>query len=216
MKTLIISIFFLMIFSLNCNANVSVITGKIGNTQYTVTYNLSGKNIVVTNEKEFKFKLSGYAVDNIFVKDLNSDGNDEIIYLDLSGISVGGNLNIIFWNGNTFKKITTDKYSNKISLLEDNNKIYILLMQHDTDDLYFVSDLYVFKNFKILESKSNSAINKLIKEYEEKANTSKEDWIKSRYYSYISILYKKVFNNKQVIKYQEKARLYDENNPFLK
>lgn len=187
------------------------LTGKVGRQPLDVRYQPGSKELQVRVEnRSFSIALSGYTVKDLLVYDLDLNGVDEVIFLDLAGVSAGGELRILSWNGRQFEEPTEEYSANSIKVERVKGGSYILLLQHDTEGLYSVSNALMLKSNHLYESDSEDVWREVIGRYIEQIEESKENWERSRYFSYISLAYDKL---REI--YLEKAKELDANNPFL-
>ena len=204
---------FLLINCLSAHlfAEEYVLTGKVGRQPLEVRYQPGSKELKVRVEnRSFSITLSGYTVKDLLVYDLDLNGVDEVIFLDLAGVSAGGELRILNWNGRQFEEPAEEYSANSIKVEKVKGGSYILLLQHDTEGLYFVSNALVLKSNHLYESDSEDVWREVIGRYIKQIELSKETRKKSRYFSYISLAYDKL----RAI-YLEKAKELDSSNPFL-
>ncbi len=189
--------------------------GKANGRWFIITYKQDEKiiNISIDN-KLSKIPLSGYTIKEMYIKDINSDGNDEVFFLDLAGESAGGELRLFFWNNGRVTEIAEEYSANKITLKQLNRETYILLWQHDIEDLFFCNEVLLFRDGKLLEATSQKVWDEIIVDYTNTAILEKNKWRKSRYYSYLAMAYQKIGNKNEAKQYFNKAKTIDPQNPF--
>jgi len=213
---LFIIILFFMILPRDGWSNDYSAKGNIENTIFSVNYSKDSHNIrIEIQDKAYNFELTGYDATNFYIGDINNDGNDEVVYLDLSGVSAGGELQILIWNGDSFREVQGEYYATTLRIDCVNNHSYILLMQHDTQDLFYVSDVLKLKNMSLYRSREKSPWNKIITEYTAQMNGKMENWKKSRYHAYIASAYKIIGNVKKAKYHFKRASQLDKHNPLL-
>jgi len=215
---LIISLLFSLLFVDNALAGERVLNGKIGSTDFQVRYKNYGQQItIIRNAKEQIVKLTGYTPDSVVVQDIDGDKNDEVLFLDLFGISVGGNLRIIYWDGNAFTEVTDDDYTaNRYEIRTFDGKSYVFLIQHDSMDLYYVDNILSLIDKRLVSYESKPIWNSLADYYIKKAKASKDNWEKSRYYSYAYGIFGDIGENDKAAACYRKALKLDKDNPILK
>lgn len=191
--------------------------GKAEGQRFSINYKQDEKSISIhEGDKHEKIPLSGYAVKELHVKDIDFDGNDEVFFLDITGESVGGELRLFYWINGKVAEINEEYYANKITLKQLNRKIYILLWQHDTENLLFCSEVLFMRQGKLLSEHSQKVWDEIIKSYNQSVASEKSKWRKSRYYTYIAMAYQKVGNKTKADQYMTKAKILDPKNPFAK
>ena len=180
--------------------NDKIFNASLDDKQLTLSY-----NSVLTS-----FDISGFTVNDLFIV---PDGKRFwVIFIDMAGQSAGGEVRTILFNGK-FTEIDNDKSANRINTKRIKNENYIFLWQHDSDDLKYVSDIFLVKN-GLVKSYSKKIWHEVINDYENKISIEKISWKKSRYYSYISMCYKTVGDVTLANKYLLKAKDIDNNNPY--
>ncbi len=200
------------------NSKEVALKGKAGNKIVELRYRNYDKNIRLTlSGQGIMISLSGYDAKDFIIKDINGDGNDEILFLDLSGISVGGELRVLIWNGQEYEEVEEEYSANLIQLKIFNNHYYVLLIQHDTEDLFYVSDILFLKDKHLSSKVPKNLWGEIVHEYYlDKIKTTKQNWKKSRYYAYCYLAYKDLGEIKKANEYYDKARKLDQANPLLR
>jgi hypothetical protein len=190
------------------------LTGHVGKDTFRVMS--AGKNIFIEYKgKETKIALNGYAANQVTLKDLNGGQADEVIFMDLQGNSVGGDLRVFTYNDNSFKEVENDKFGNGFVVVPFKKEFLIGLQQHDTLDLYYVSELVEFKGGKLESVKYPEAWETVIQDYFKQSKNEKTDFGKGRIFSYIFMAYKNIGLKDKAAVYYEKAKKIDPQNPFL-
>lgn len=190
--------------------------GKVASAFYQVNYSKDSHRItIIMRDEVYNFELTGYDATNFYIGDINHDGNDEVVFLDLSGVSVGGELRILIWNGKSFEEVQDEYFASVIRVDRIKNHYYILLVQHDTQDLFYVSDVLELDKMSLNPSRVASVWKKIISDYIKQMNRKIEDWKKSRYHAYIAIAYKIIGDGKKTKYHFNRARQIDKHNPLL-
>lgn len=189
--------------------------GQANGQKFTITYKQDEKAIYYhIDNNRIKIPLSGYAIKEMHIKDVNYDGNDEFFFLDLSGESVGGELRFFYWDNGRPTEINEEHFANKLTFKQHDRKLYILLWQHDIDDLLYCSEVLLFKDGKLIKEITQNVWNEIIADYEKLAATEKIKWRKARFYSYMALAYKKIGNITKSYQYFSKAKTLDPKNPL--
>lgn len=204
-------------FGANAWAMNNVWHGRAEGKLFTVTYSPNKKNVSITqNNKDFLEKLDGYAATDFYIKDLNNDNNDEIVFLDLAGASVGGELRLFYWDSGKLIEANAEYYANNVTLKHLTNYTYILLWQHDTDGLFYCDKILLFQKGELLETRNARIWDSVIDAYKKSLFIEKIRWRKSRLYAYIAIAYQKLGNKSKADRYMDKAKDLDSKNPFVR
>lgn len=209
----------LIAFSILCTSHLFALEneqyGKAGGQRLSINYKQDEKVIhIYRGGKDFIIPLSGYEAKELNIKDIDFDGNDEILFLDLTGVSTGGELRLFYWVNESPTEIDEEYFANKITLRHLDRRVYILLWQHDTEDLFYCNEVLFFKNGVLLEEISQKVWSEIITSYKKIAASEKSNWRKSRYYSYLAMAYQKIGSRTQAAQYLKKAKTLDPQNPF--
>ena len=190
--------------------------GKEENKLFSVIANKSNNGLKVRlGTKIFPLLLAGYDFTDIHVQDIDGDGNDEIFFLDQSGVSVGGELRVLYWKSDVLKEVGEEYYANKMTIEKDDDKALLLLWQHDNEALFYCNEIVFFSKGKLFEYNSRKGWEEIIENYNRSVNHVKDKETKSRYYSYIALIYKKLGEESKSKEYFLKAKTLDTNNPFV-
>jgi len=206
---------FFMISISNILASGTEWYGKAEGEIFTVAYEQDEKNVFVDSKKEHaQINLSGHTAKDFHIRDIDGDGNDEIIFLDQTGASVGGELRIFYWLAGKAVEIDEEYYANRITL-KHNQKLHVLLWQHDTENLYFCSEILSFQQGKLSKEKSHRVWNAIIMDYKKAIASEKRNWRKSRYYAYMAMTHQNLGDKTKAEQFFNKARRLDDANPFV-
>jgi|SRR5581483_8425342 len=168
-------------------------------------------------EGSIEFPLVGYDANNVIVKDFNNDHNDEIIFLDLGGVSVGGRVRLITWEHDRPVEIKVDRVANRLSFIDYHDSTYLILEQHVTKNLFYVGDVLSFDGKKLGHNTNIDLWDRVIKQkLLSKVPNLKSLEDKSLIYSFAYLAYKKINRNALAMEYFNKAKEIFPDNPYLK
>ena len=195
-----------------------VMRGDVGKQSFEVRYRDQSKEVRVDFlGVTYSFSVTGYAVANVLVRDMDGDGNDEVMFLDYAGVSVGGDLRVLRWSGKAFEEVGNSYFTSSLEVPNVGKSRYLALIQHDTGDLNFVDKVLILDGAKIQESASREVWEKIIGDYYQPSlSKTADDWALSRYNSYIAMAYGKARESWKAVPYWSSARTLDSDNPFLK
>lgn len=193
-------------------------SGHVSNLQFRVEYQEQAREVrVAWDTRAMSFPLAGYAVRDLLVTDLRRDGNDQIIFSDVVGVSSGGDLRCLIWSGSSFSDEDTGFAASSVKVMEESDARYLLLIQHDTEDLFFVSDILTLNGSKLVSSTSRVGWEAVVREFYEPHMMSTSDaWKLGRYNSYTAMAFDKANLPMQASAYRQRASKFDPDNPFLR
>jgi hypothetical protein len=190
--------------------------GKTEEELFTVSYKQDERKVYIDRKKErVTIVLSGYAATDFYIRDIDGDGNDEILFLDQAGASVGGELRLFRWDSGKAVEIDEEYYANKITIKKLNKKHFLMLWQHDTDNLYYCSEVLSLQKGGLLKEASHMAWDGIIMDYRKSVASEKSNWRKSRYYAYMAMAYQNLGNKTKADQFFTKAKRLDTANPFV-
>lgn len=213
----------LILFGKPAFSKEELLTGHIGKDKYSISIQVTkddpeNNNVVVVlglGGKVQKIKFPGYDTGHLVVRDLNSDGNDEVLFLYYQGAKLY-DLGLIGYKDGNFQAFDADDFGGKdFDLIAYHKKYLVALKQEDGDNYYF-TDLAELKNQKLVAVNTTEAWENLIQNvYLPRLEKEKSDQGKSRINSYIYLVYKKIGKTSLADCYYKKAKALDSTNPNL-
>jgi len=168
---------------------------------------------IVVDGHAFKENLNGYAASDLTSIEPFVNENSTVVFLDIQGVSVGGDLRVFTIENGNPKEIVNDYSGNKITVEIISKEKYVVLWQHDTKNLYYVSNLLVVQNGKLHNISKTDVWKAIINnEYMPHLQEQRDNFTASRYMFYIGEVYKKIGEASLAKSYLVRAGNLDPNN----
>ena len=224
-RTLLLMVSIFMVSSIRGVCNDAGLTGHVGKEKFSVSIQLTkndeeNNNVTVVLElggKAQKIKYPGYDTGHLVLRDLNGDGNDEILFLSYQGADLY-DLGVIGYKDGNFQAFDADDFAGRdFDLIAFDKKYLVALKEMDGKDLYYFSDLADLKDQKLVANSTPEVWEYVVQNvYLKWLEREKSDRGKSRINSYIYLAYKKIGKTSLADGYYQKAKALDPANPNLK
>jgi hypothetical protein len=135
-------------------------------TEQGLSYTIDGTDrqiIIVGNDKKIVYSASGSAISKVDKFDCGPLGSG-LMFLDLSGVSVGGAVRL-FCSSTVPSLIGGEFFAARLGVLEWQGHYYIELLQHDTENNFFVSNILTIHSMKLVSVTNTKAWEPVIRRY---------------------------------------------------
>ena len=216
LRLLAIALLLSLVLPVSSIAKVVALQGYAGGRHFVMQYRPQDHQIEFRRGAErFVFPLRGYVASDFYLLRNSISSDAAVCFLALEGQSVGGELRLIFWNGKAFADAkTTSYFGTSLRKMNVRRKSFILVLQHDTEDLSYVLNVLRWNGKMLSLSTDRTPWERVIEEYKRLAVRSIEKWKKSRYASYAAMAYSKIGKEDEAKRWRDKARALDRTNPF--
>lgn len=169
-----------------------------------VCYQAKNQSLAIRiNASNWQLPLDGYSASPMQISPLwpNSEGF-VLSYVDLAGFSAGGSVKVLWWRSGVLTPICGDKlFANLLYAFSIDGKVYLVLMQHYTEDFYYASSIIEIGQDGWSETSDKLPWSKVVADYKKKLNQSSDGYAKSTYFAFIASAYIRMNDDEMAQKY---------------